>query len=64
MYQNRIALEREYAGKLLLLANKAGEKKSRKMAALVLGEEPTKTWGEEDVRNRCGSDPLCLWRSP
>jgi hypothetical protein len=63
VYRDRIALEREYAGKLLLLANKAGEKKSRKIAALVLGEEPTKAWGEEDVRNRYGSLPLCDWRS-
>ena len=53
VYQNRIALEREYSGKLLLLANKATEKKSKKIAVLVLGEEPTKAWGEEDVRNRC-----------
>ena len=45
-------LEKEYSSKLLLLANKAAEKKSRKIAALVLGEEPTKAWGEEDVRNR------------
>ena len=61
MYQNRIALEREYAGKLLLLANKAGEKKSRKMAVLVLGEEPTKAWGEGDVKNRYRSISLGLW---
>ena len=36
----------------MLLANKAAEKKSKKIAALVLGEEPTKAWGEEDVRSR------------
>ena len=36
----------------MLLANKAAEKKSRKIAALVLGEEPTKACGDEDVRNR------------
>lgn len=53
IYQNRIALEREYSGKLLLLANKAAEKKSKKIAALVLGEDPTKTWGEDDVKSRC-----------
>jgi formin-binding protein 1 len=52
IYQNRIALEREYSGKLLLLANKATEKKTKKIAALVLGEEPTKTWGEGDVKTR------------
>ena len=40
---------------MLLLANKAAEKKSRKIAALVLGDEPTKAWGEEDVRRRYGS---------
>jgi hypothetical protein len=53
-------LEREYSNKLLLLANKAAEKKSRKIAALVLGEEPTKAWGEEDVRSRCGQFLHCV----
>ncbi|KAF9778598.1 hypothetical protein BJ322DRAFT_1091523 [Thelephora terrestris] len=51
IYQSRIALEREYSSKLLLLANKAAEKKSRKIAVLVLGEEPTRAWGEADVKN-------------
>lgn len=55
IYQNRIALEREYSGKLLLLANKAVEKKSKKIATLVLGEEPTKAWGEGDVKIRSDS---------
>ena len=34
------------------------EKKSRKIATLVLGEEPTKAWGEEDIRSRYGPLPF------
>ena len=45
----------------MLLANKAAEKKSRKIAALVLGEEPTKAWGEEDVRSRYDSPLFGPW---
>jgi len=45
----------------LLLANKAAEKKSRKITALVLGEEPTKAWGDEDVRNRYDSPLFSPW---
>ncbi|KAH9936652.1 uncharacterized protein B0H18DRAFT_974885 [Fomitopsis serialis] len=47
MHKERVALEREYATKLQALARKAAEKKSKKDAALVVGTEPTKTWGED-----------------
>jgi hypothetical protein len=47
----------------LLLANKAAEKKSKKIATLALGEEPTKAWGEEDVRGRCDPFLFCAWIS-
>lgn len=45
----------------MLLANKATEKKSKKIAILVLGEEPTKVWGDEDVRNRYDLPLFSLW---
>ncbi|KAG6858118.1 hypothetical protein C0995_002472, partial [Termitomyces sp. Mi166 len=44
LYSNRAALEREYAAKLQTLHKKAGEKKYKMEAALVVGEHPTKTW--------------------
>ncbi|KAI0726436.1 hypothetical protein C8Q72DRAFT_846029 [Fomitopsis betulina] len=47
MHKERVALEREYATKLQALARKAAEKKSKKDAALVVGPEPTKAWGED-----------------
>ncbi|EPS98414.1 hypothetical protein FOMPIDRAFT_1037483 [Fomitopsis schrenkii] len=47
MHKERAALEREYATKLQALARKAAEKKSKKDAALVVGPEPTKAWGED-----------------
>ena len=47
----------------MLLANKAAEKKSKKIAALVLGEEPTKAWGENDVKTRCDQFLLTPWAS-
>lgn len=52
LHKDRAALEREYAGKLQLLAKKAAEKKSKKEAALVVGVEPTKAWGEDVLQRR------------
>jgi hypothetical protein len=52
IYQSRVALEREYAGKLQLLAKKAAERKSKRGQAFVLGDEPAKAWGEDTVRRR------------
>ncbi|THH27874.1 hypothetical protein EUX98_g6316 [Antrodiella citrinella] len=46
----RVVLEREYATKLQLLAKKLSDKKSKKMAALVIGTEPTKSWDENTLR--------------
>jgi formin-binding protein 1 len=53
LYRERSALEREYAGKLQALARKAADKKSRKVASLVLGDEPTKAWDEVTLKQRC-----------
>ncbi|KAI0755276.1 hypothetical protein C8Q80DRAFT_422803 [Daedaleopsis nitida] len=50
LHRERAALEREYATKLQLLVKKAGEKKAKKMQALVVGNEPTKVWDENTIR--------------
>lgn len=52
MHKERAALEREYATKLQALARKAAEKKSKKDAALVVGPEPTKAWGDDVLQRR------------
>ncbi|KAI0357415.1 hypothetical protein OH77DRAFT_1450808 [Trametes cingulata] len=49
LHKERVALEREYATKLQLLAKKAAEKKAKKMPALVVGCEPTKAWDESTL---------------
>ncbi|TFK52285.1 hypothetical protein OE88DRAFT_1734304 [Heliocybe sulcata] len=46
LYRDRVALERDYATKLQALTAKASEKKSKNIATLVLGSEPTKSWDE------------------
>ena len=53
MYRDRAALEREYAAKLQVLAKKTLEKKSKKVASAVLGDEPTKDWNEDTLNQRC-----------
>ncbi|KZS91252.1 hypothetical protein SISNIDRAFT_479235 [Sistotremastrum niveocremeum HHB9708] len=50
LIKERSSLERDYAAKLQALAKKASDKKSRRMAQLVLGEEPTKAWDEDTLR--------------
>ncbi|KAI0916825.1 hypothetical protein AcW1_007828 [Taiwanofungus camphoratus] len=50
LHRDRAALEREYASKLQVLARKAADKKSKKIAALVVGNEPTKAWGEDTIQ--------------
>lgn len=45
-------IEREYSAKMLVLANRAAEKKSRKISTLILGDEPTKAWGEDALKQR------------
>ncbi|KAI0769881.1 hypothetical protein C8Q74DRAFT_1271721 [Fomes fomentarius] len=50
LHRERAALERDYATKLQLLVKKAAEKKAKKMPALVVGNEPTKAWDENTIR--------------
>ncbi|KAA1469744.1 hypothetical protein DENSPDRAFT_641109 [Dentipellis sp. KUC8613] len=49
IYRERVALEREFAGKLQLLAKKAAEKKTKKMGAAVFGDEPSQNWDEDTL---------------
>ncbi|KAH9999595.1 hypothetical protein BJV74DRAFT_944693 [Russula compacta] len=49
LYRERAALERDYAAKLLALAQKAVDKKNKKMAPAVVGGEPYKPWNEETL---------------
>jgi hypothetical protein len=53
VYRERAVLERDYATKLLALAQKAIEKKNKKMAPAVVGDEPYKAWNEETLLQRC-----------
>jgi hypothetical protein len=46
-------LEREYASKLQVLAQKAAAKKARSMARLVLGDDPTKAFSDSVLASRC-----------
>ncbi len=57
LYRERIALERDYAAKLLALAQKNVEKKNKKMARAVLGDEPYKQWNDETIHQRRGLYP-------
>lgn len=55
LFRERATLEREYATKLQLLAKKSAEKMSKKMAAVVVGSEPTKTWNDDIIKQRFGT---------
>ncbi|KII86660.1 hypothetical protein PLICRDRAFT_55576 [Plicaturopsis crispa FD-325 SS-3] len=50
LYKDRAALEREYAGKLQLLAKKAADKRAKNSAILVVGPEPTKVYDERTLK--------------
>ena len=52
LYRERAALERDYAAKLLALAQKAVDKKNKKMPRAVVGDEPFKPWNEETLLQR------------
>ena len=49
MYTARVALEREYAGKLQVLVRKFSEKKAKMGASFVIGNEPSKSWDMSTV---------------
>ncbi|KAF8817208.1 hypothetical protein BYT27DRAFT_7205072 [Phlegmacium glaucopus] len=50
IYTARVALEREYAGKLQSLARKFSEKKAKMEASFVVGNEPNKSWDSTVLR--------------
>ncbi|OCB88259.1 hypothetical protein A7U60_g4665 [Sanghuangporus baumii] len=50
IYKERSALEKEYSTKLAVLAKKAADRKTKRMASLVLGDDPSVAWGEDTIR--------------
>lgn len=50
LYRDRAALERDYAAKLQLLVKKAADKKSKMEASIVVGEDPTKAWNANTLK--------------
>ncbi|KAF9005437.1 hypothetical protein BDQ17DRAFT_1389780 [Cyathus striatus] len=50
IYRERAALEREYAGKLQLLTKKAAEKKAKMEVSYVVGDDPTKSWDTNTLK--------------
>jgi len=50
LYTSRATLEREYAGKLQLLARKATEKKTRAQSFYIVGKEPSKAWDSAVIK--------------
>lgn len=49
LYRERVTIERDYAAKLMALAQKAVEKKNKKMALAVVGDEPSKQWNDDTL---------------
>ena len=54
IYKDRAALEKEYATKLAALAKRASEKRNKRIASLVVGDEPSKTLDDAALRMRYG----------
>jgi hypothetical protein len=52
LYRERAALERDYAARLSALAQKVVDKKNKKMARAVVGDDPFKQWNEETLLQR------------
>ncbi|PAV17054.1 Bzz1-Myo3 5p-Bee1p-Vrp1p actin assembly complex component [Pyrrhoderma noxium] len=50
IYKDRAALEKEYATKLAALAKRASEKRNKRIASLVVGDEPSKTLDDAALR--------------
>ncbi|KAH9011660.1 hypothetical protein EDB85DRAFT_2076883 [Lactarius pseudohatsudake] len=49
LYRERATIERDYAAKLMVLAQKAVEKKNKKMALAVVGDEPSEQWNDDTL---------------
>ena len=52
MHRDRAVLERDYAARLQLLAKKAADKKSKMEASIVVGEDPTKAWNTNTLKQK------------
>jgi hypothetical protein len=52
LYRERAAVERDYAARLLALAQKAVDKKNKKMPLAVVGDDPAKAWNAETLIQR------------
>jgi formin-binding protein 1 len=52
LYREHAAVERDYAARLLALAQKAVDKKNKKMVFGVVGDDPSKAWSEETLIQR------------
>jgi len=52
IYTARVALEREYAGKLQGLAHKFSDKKAKMGASFIVGNEPSQSWDSTVLRQR------------
>ena len=52
IYKERALLEKDYATKLHALAKKVSEKKTKRMASLIVGDEPSKQWKDDVIGQR------------
>ena len=52
IYTARVALEREYAGKLQGLVRKFTEKKAKMEMSFIIGNEPNKGWDSTILKQR------------
>ncbi|PPQ86318.1 hypothetical protein CVT25_005619 [Psilocybe cyanescens] len=50
LYAARVTLEREFASKLQALVRKASEKKAKALSVYVFGNEPTKSWDSNTLK--------------
>lgn len=56
LYAARVTLEREFASKLQALVRKASEKKAKALSVYVFGNEPTKSWDSNTLKQRSELD--------
>ncbi|KAF8895149.1 hypothetical protein BD779DRAFT_1797047 [Infundibulicybe gibba] len=59
LHKDRVALEREYAGKLQVLTRKAADRMSRTEVAIVVGDDPTKSYDANMLKKK--SSPQALY---
>jgi len=52
LYTSRMALEREYASKLQLIARRTSEKKAKTQSLFIVGSNPMKTFDSTILKQR------------